>query len=190
MKKFARTCAWLLPLMLSACFHRTHQAKNPPVPPPIELPTQPVATPEPAPAQTTPPAETKPEPSTPAPTTESKPPEEDTTPATHHKKHASKPAPEPPPAAPEPATTGGVSAIGDLSAGASPSSRQETEASINSTERGLKNINRTLNAQEQKTAAQITEFLKQARSALASGDVDGAHTLALKAKVLLSELSQ
>jgi hypothetical protein len=50
-------------------------------------------------------------------------------------------------------------------------------------------LNRSLNDQEQKTAAQIREFLKQAREALASGDVDGAHTLAAKAKVLLSELA-
>ena len=37
---------------------------------------------------------------------------------------------------------------------------------------------------------QIKEFLKQARTALASGDVDGANTLAKKAKALLGELSQ
>jgi hypothetical protein len=43
--------------------------------------------------------------------------------------------------------------------------------------------------QEQKTAAHIREFLKQAREALASGDVDGARTLAAKAKVLLGELA-
>jgi ribosomal protein S20 len=42
---------------------------------------------------------------------------------------------------------------------------------------------------EQKTAAHVRDFLKQAREALASGDVDGAHTLAAKAKVLLSELA-
>jgi hypothetical protein len=38
--------------------------------------------------------------------------------------------------------------------------------------------------------AQIKEFLKQARTALGSGDVDGAHTLAVKAKVLFGEISQ
>jgi hypothetical protein len=32
--------------------------------------------------------------------------------------------------------------------------------------------------------------LKQAHVALASGDVDGAHTLAAKAKALLTELNQ
>jgi hypothetical protein len=54
----------------------------------------------------------------------------------------------------------------------------------------LDNIGRKLNGQEEKTAGQIREFLKQARAALGSGDVDGAHTLAAKAKVLLGELSR
>ena len=40
------------------------------------------------------------------------------------------------------------------------------------------------------TAAQIREYLKQARVALGSGDVDGASTLAAKAKVLLGELNR
>ena len=41
-----------------------------------------------------------------------------------------------------------------------------------------------------KTALQIHDFLKQAKEALLSGDVDGANTLARKAKVLLTELTQ
>jgi hypothetical protein len=82
----------------------------------------------------------------------------------------------------------GVSAIGQLSSGDASELRRETANSIAATEHGLDNIGRTLNSQEQKTAAQIREFLKQARAALASGDVDGAHTLAVKAKVLLGEL--
>jgi ribosomal protein S20 len=83
-----------------------------------------------------------------------------------------------------------VSAIGQLSSGDASDLRQQTINSITATERGLIGINRNLDNQEQKTAAQIREFLKQARSALNSGDVDGAHTLAVKAKVLLGELSR
>jgi hypothetical protein len=83
-----------------------------------------------------------------------------------------------------------VSAIGQLSSGDPADMRRETVDSIAATERGLNGIGRTLSDLEQKTAAQIREFLKKAREALASGDVDGAHTLAAKAKVLLSELSQ
>jgi hypothetical protein len=52
----------------------------------------------------------------------------------------------------------------------------------------LNGLNRSLSAAEKKTAAQIREYLKQGREALISGDVDGAHTLAAKAKVLLDEL--
>jgi ribosomal protein S20 len=66
--------------------------------------------------------------------------------------------------------------------------RQQTDATIESTEKSLNGISRKLSDQEQKTAAQIREFLKQAREALTAGDVDGAHTLAVKAKVLLDEL--
>jgi hypothetical protein len=84
----------------------------------------------------------------------------------------------------------GVSAIGQLSSGDPSDLRQQTVNSITATERGLSGIGRKLNDQEQKTAAQIREFLKQAKAALNSGDVDGAHTLAVKANVLLGELSQ
>ena len=68
--------------------------------------------------------------------------------------------------------------------------RNQTEDSIVSTEHGVNKLNRQLSDQEQKTVAQIREFLKQAKAALTTGDVDGAHTLALKAKVLLGELNQ
>jgi phosphoribulokinase len=62
--------------------------------------------------------------------------------------------------------------------------------SLAATEHGLNGLGRTLSSQEQKTAAQIREYLKHAREALNYNDVDGAHTLSEKAKVLLSELSQ
>jgi hypothetical protein len=83
-----------------------------------------------------------------------------------------------------------VSAIGQLSSGDPSDLRQQTENSIAATERGLNAITRPLNDQEQKTAAHIREFLKNAKQALASGDVDGAHTLSAKAKVLLGELNR
>lgn len=79
-------------------------------------------------------------------------------------------------------------AIGQLSSGDPANLQQQTEQSIATIERGLSGINRTLNSDEQKTADQIREFLKQAKAALASGDVEGAHTLAAKAQVLLAGL--
>jgi hypothetical protein len=93
---------------------------------------------------------------------------------------------------PQIATNGaaGVSAIGQLSSGEPGNSRHQTEDSLAATERGLKTITRPLNDQEQRTVAHIREFLKQAHQALASGDVDGAHTLAAKARVLLAELTR
>jgi hypothetical protein len=83
-----------------------------------------------------------------------------------------------------------VSAIGQLSSGDPANFRQQTENSIADIERRLNGINRTLSDSEQKTVDHIREFLKQARAALASGDVEGAHTLAAKAQVLLTELTK
>jgi hypothetical protein len=83
----------------------------------------------------------------------------------------------------------GVSAIGQLSSGDLPAEWHETADSITATESGLNNIHRTLSTQERKTGAQIRQFLKQAKEALDSGDIDGAQTLVAKAKVLLKELT-
>ena len=83
-----------------------------------------------------------------------------------------------------------ASAIGELSSGASGDLRSQTEDAINATEKGVNSITRTLSDSETKTAAQIHEFLKQARQALGTGDVDGAQNLTKKAKVLLAELNQ
>ena len=122
--------------------------------------------------------------------TASKPPEPVKKPVHHPKKPA---APAAPAATQETANANpnppAVSAIGQLSGGASGDQRAQTEETIASTEKGVNSITRTLNDGETKTAAQIHEFLKQARQALSTGDVDGAHTLAVKAKVLLTELN-
>jgi hypothetical protein len=93
-----------------------------------------------------------------------------------------------PPSAPDEST--GVSAIGTLTSGEPYGMRRETEDSLAATERGLSAINRNLSDQERKTVAQIKEYIKQAREALNTGDVDGAFTLAAKAKTVLTELSQ
>jgi len=176
MKLPARIVAWVLPLLLSGCFlHKT--PKKPPLvlapslgdpnamppsqspPPEITIPTEPTANIEDLPEQTPRP-----------PVRRRKPPAENES----DTQQAAAPAE--------------VSAIGQLSSGDPADLRQKTQTSIADTERGLKAINRRLNDQEQKTAEHIREFIKQAKAALASGDVDGASTLAAKAKVLLSEL--
>ena len=175
MKLSARSVAWLLVLLLTGCVHKTQVAQNQPFAPPIE--DNPPPKPEPAPTNLPPPEVTipvQPEPQVPVPAEPVKKP-------VKHKK---------PPANTQVASNGtpAVSAIGNLTTGDTPNMRQQTDSSIASTEKVLNGITRKLNDQEQKTAAQVREYIKQARDALTAGDVDGAHTLALKAKVLLDEL--
>lgn len=112
-------------------------------------------------------------------------------PVSHRHRQPAKPAQQAvaTPAAPA-AETPAVSAIGQLSTGGPSDLLNAVQESIASTERGLNNIGRPLNDQEQKTALQIRGFLKQAKEAITNNDVDGAKTLASKAKVLLSELTQ
>lgn len=81
--------------------------------------------------------------------------------------------------------------IGQLTAGPTQDtsgSRQQAATLIDSTQRGVNSL-RNLNGDQNKTVAQIRSFLDQAERALTNGDVDGAHTLATKAKTLLDELT-
>jgi len=177
----------LLPLVLTACVHKTQVAQAVPTAPAIV--DTPLPTPPPPPSEVPGPSTTTQV--TPQPKQDTPPPKPPDKPAKHQPRHpkpetkntevASNTTPTP---APE------VSAVGQLSSGDPSDARYETEQSIASVEHGLKDINRQLSDQDQKTANQIREFLKQAHTALSAGDVDGAHTLALKAKVLLNELSQ
>jgi len=186
MRTPAKCVALVLPFILTACVHKNDQAQNKPLAPPIV--DKPTTMPTPTPTPLPPSAATVP----PAPTAQITPP------AQPEQKPAKKPPHHPKPdtknteqASTASAGTTEVSAIGQLSPGDPSDLRQQTVESISSTEHGLKDINnRQLNDQEQKTVAQIKEFLKQARTALGSGDVDGAHTLAVKAKVLFGEISQ
>jgi outer membrane biosynthesis protein TonB len=196
MKLRARSVAWLLPFTLTACIHLGHKQQVQSTAPPVQATPQPDATiVEHPPAKTT----NTTQPSTP--------------PATQNapvQKVTQKPKPSPskriPPASSNngqaanstaPASTTleasnqspAVSVIGQLTSGEGSDARKQTVDLIVATERGLNGIDRKLSDQELKTASQIREYLKQARTALASGDVDGAHTLAAKAKLLLSELN-
>jgi hypothetical protein len=172
----------LLPLVLTGCVPKNAKTQNESLAPPIV--DVPPPKPEPSPTDLPPPVVTVPS-QTPAPDATAQQPLAPKPPVRHKKPT--------PPAAPAPelsAGSPGVSAIGQLSAGDPSDQRQQTVNSIAATERGLSAITRPLSDQEKKTAAQITEYLKQAREALNSGDVDGAHTLAAKARVLLGELNR
>lgn len=88
--------------------------------------------------------------------------------------------------------SGAATPIGQLTAGPAqdaPQSRKEAADLIQSTERGLNSLHRGLSGDESKTVTQIHSFLQQATHALHNGDIDGAYTLATKAKVLLTELT-
>jgi len=81
--------------------------------------------------------------------------------------------------------------IGQLTAGPTQDtrgSRQQAVTLIDSTQRGVASL-RNLNGDQNKTVVQIRSFLEQAMRALHNGDVDGAQTLATKAKTLLDELT-
>lgn len=87
--------------------------------------------------------------------------------------------------------TGAPTPIGQLTAGPTPDttgSRQKAADLIDSTKRGVDSLH-NLNGDQTKTVAQIRSFLDQAERALHNGDIDGAHTLATKAKTLLDELT-
>jgi hypothetical protein len=183
MKTPARIAAWLLPLLLAGCTHNMTQVQ--PLAPPIE--DAPPPQPSTAPKDLPPPVVTVPQPAT-TDTTATKQTTPPPKPPAKHRKPA--PAPASQPTQQATAESSGVSAIGQLSSGAPSDLRQQISDSIAATEHGLNGITRPLNDQEQKTASQIKEFLKQAREALAANDVDGASTLAAKAKVLLGELTQ
>ena len=174
MKLPVKSVAWLLPLLLTGCFHKASKPSIQPLAPPIENVPQPAPT-EPLPPVVTVPAQPQTPDASAQPKTAPKRP-------VRHKKSA--------PQAHTTPTASSVSAIGQLSSGGTSDLWQQTVNSIMATERGLNGTTRGLSNQEQKTAAQIREFLKQAKVALNSGNVDGAHTLAVKAKVLLGELSR
>ena len=175
----AKIVAWVLPLFLTGCwFHRNQKPVPAPVAPKIDTgSSMPPETQSPPTNVTIP---TQPQ------VSETKLPYQSAKQPPKHKKPTAAPATDTQQAAVEPPA---VSAIGQLSSGDPAARAIQTEAEINDVEKGLNGITRPFSDQEQTTAAHIREFIKQAREALKSGDVDGASTLTAKAKVLLQELT-
>lgn len=62
------------------------------------------------------------------------------------------------------------------------------EDQIHSIDDRVHAIHSALTISEEQTVTEIQTFLKKAQNALQNGDLDGAHTLTVKAQVLLSEL--
>ena len=166
----------MVPLLMTACDRKQQKAQLPPlappeaatIPPPSNAPPPPVET---IPTQPTQKAPTPPEPVEQPAKRKKKPKPADTT----QQAAIATPNPE-------------VSAIGQLSSGDPAEVRRQTVNSIASIEQGLQKIDPKFNDSEQKTADHIRDFIKQAKAALSTGDVDGAHTLADKARVLLNKL--
>ena len=192
MKLVARRLAWLLPLALSACVHGTNQAPMQALAPDLnDNPPPPDLAPGalPAPVYTIPktaePVAVPPEPAKIIPkhhkpaikSTSGAPANGAQNPPSGQVAEAASPPPE-------------VNAGGSFGTPGAPDSKKQTENSIAEIERGLNGIGRKLNEQEVKTSTQIREYLKQARTILGTGDVEGAKNLATKAKTLLDELSQ
>jgi hypothetical protein len=123
-------------------------------------------------------------------------------------RHRNKPTPpKPADAAPPPETgpqttqvsvqqlpgAGAGSPIGQLTTGDSAlgeKTKREAVDLIGETQQGLMGIKRSLSNEEKTTVGQIRNYLKQAQQALDTGDTDGAHLLATKAKALLDELTK
>jgi hypothetical protein len=143
MKLAAKSVLWLLPLLLTACFHKTNRPQAQSLAPPLGATTQP----KPAAASVELPNSALTIPNEPAaPSAQAK---GTAKPPVKHRKPAAKPVQQA--ANPNP----GVSAIGQLSSGDAPDVRRQALDSIAATERGLNGIGRKLNDQELKTAGQI-----------------------------------
>jgi hypothetical protein len=187
MKLDARKVAWLLPLLLSACAHNTNVSQIQFMAPNIDDAPPP---PNLAPANLPAPVITIPNPDKPVVVVQEQPAKQ----PPKHKKPVSKAAGTPPDSQPAQVAANAppseVNAIGNFATPPqAPDSKKLAEDSITEVEKGLNGISRKLSDGDEKISMQIKEFLKEARTALNSGDVDGASTLTKKAKALLGELS-
>lgn len=163
----------------------THTPSMPPLPPPTPWDVAFSSPKEENPAPATPPRRTprhKPAPAKPA----------AADPATQTAEKSGTAA-QPPQTANNGAASTEVSPIGQLSStgeGTTSQGRHDIEQLIASIESGLNNIKRPLSTEEQATSTQIKTFLTKAKQELIDNDLDGAQTLATKAKVLLEELTK
>jgi hypothetical protein len=159
----------------------------------------------PNPTPQTPPSEQKTEPvpdqvSPPPPPAGDQPPKAKTTSRIVTKKHHPRRQPVAPPATNGPTkvivNNGGASdSSAQLSPGVSAQQasvqRQNTNLLLSTTESNLKvAAGRQLNASQQDTVTQVREYIKQAKASADAGDLQRAHNLAFKAKLLSDELAK
>jgi hypothetical protein len=184
--------------LLAGCGILRHKAATPPPPPPPSVPLSEVANDVPPPFMPTPPL-----PNIKAPTVATVGPLPLPEKPVHHSRprHVTIPA-SPPEPAPKPQPTAqqlatgvptDISPIGQLSAAGESTNlerRHQIVDEIDSTEKSLGKIKRPLSKEEEITITQIRTFLEKAKQALNQADLDGAHTLVTKARVLLKEIAQ
>ena len=99
------------------------------------------------------------------------------------------------PSQPQPAETDAPEqpvAIGALSTGgdSNPRSQQEAADMMASIEKRLNGLSAQVAETQKSQISKVRNFQKQAQEALGSGDVEGAKTLATKAKLLLDDIEQ
>ncbi len=82
--------------------------------------------------------------------------------------------------------------LGQLSAGGDSGTglRAETNTLLTTQKLRLEKLPATIGATHAADVEQARRFLKSAEDAWKTGDVEGAHTLAVKAKVLIDDLSK
>jgi hypothetical protein len=148
-----------------------------------EKTTSPLASPLPAPSAQSVPLPPPPPPKKVRHRVKPKPADTTQTASTAGTQAAGTPSPTPVSASPIGQLTTGDSAMGERT-------KHETADLIAATLQGLNGIKRPLSADEKVTAAQIHIYLKGAQQALDTGDTDGGHNLATKAKLLLDELTK
>jgi len=98
------------------------------------------------------------------------------------------------PPTPEPETSAqeDTVAIGALSTGgdSNPRSQQEAAEMITTNEKRLNGLSAQIVEAQKAQISKVRNFQKQAQDALGSGDVEGAKTLATKAKLLLDDIEK
>lgn len=84
------------------------------------------------------------------------------------------------------------SVVGDLSAGgeSGPMVRQEAESVLKDNDRRLRALPESLLHGQRSQVSKVRDFQRRARQALTSSDIEGAKTLAIKAKLLLDDLEK
>ncbi|MEO6815425.1 MAG: hypothetical protein ABI177_01885 [Edaphobacter sp.] len=93
---------------------------------------------------------------------------------------------------PEPEPMTDEAAIGDLTAGgaANPQAQHEAASLIHTIELRVNGLSPQIAKKQRSQVNRVRNFWKQAQEALNSGDVEGATTLATKAKLLLDDLDR